>query len=207
MVAVARPDGRYDCYHSQWGGEHLDRLVASVRDGGAPPDLVDPDPVSTAVPAGRVLDRLGSRGYEALVAADGAVEAFLVCRPGIETGRPPDADGPAETRTEPAASFVRDAVVLVPWTDEATAARVRRFSRTAKEVLGDAVDAGLLPAWAATGYLPVRLTRHPDVRDEIVWFPSGVIPQCNRRVPLPLLTPAARPVSRGFYPRTVKGGS
>ncbi len=173
MVAVARPDGRYDCYHSQWGGEHLDRLVASVRDGEVPPDLVDPDSVDTTVPTSRVLDRLGSRGYEALVAADGTVEAFLVCRPGIETGRQPDAEAPAGTRDDAAASFVRDAVVLVPRTDAAAAARIRRFSRTAKGVLGDAVDAGLLPEWMATAYLAVRLARHPDVRDPILWIPRG----------------------------------
>ncbi len=176
MVAVARPDGRYDCYHSQWGGEHLDRLVAWAWDDGVPPDLVDPEPVHTAVPADRVLARIDSRGYEALVAVavDGAVEAYLVCRPGIETGRPTGTGAAtAGTRDDAAASFVRDAAVLVPWTDAAAAARIRRFSRTAKEILGDAVDAGLLSAWLATAYLAVRLTRHPDVRSEIIWLPLG----------------------------------
>ncbi len=176
MVAVARPDGRYDCYHSQWGGKHLDRLVARARNGEVPPDFVDSEPVRTAVPVDRVFARIDSRGYEALVAVavDGAVEAYLVCRPGIETGRRtgPDA-ATAGPPTDAAASFVRGAAVLVPWTDAATAARIRRFSRTAKEVLGDAVDAGLLSPQLATAYLLVRLTRHPDVRDELVWFPPG----------------------------------
>ncbi len=176
MVAVARPDGRYDCYHSQWGGEHLDRLVAWAWADGVPPDLVDPEPVRTAVPADRVLARIDPRGYEALVAVavDGAVEAYLVCWPGIETGQQTGTDAAtAGSRTDAAASFVRDAAVLVPWTDAATAARLRRFSRIAKGVLGDAVDARLLPAWMATAYLAVRLARHPDVCDAFLWLPPG----------------------------------
>ncbi|WP_123532956.1 DUF6735 family protein [Halosimplex salinum] len=172
LVAVERPNGRYDCYHSQWGGQHLDRLVGLLRVDGLPPTLADAGPVETAVPADRVLALLDPREYEALVVDGGSVEAYLVCWLGVEplqhTGRADTAGTPADEAT----AFVRDAA-LVPWTDAATATRLRRFLRTAKDVLGDAVDAGLLSAPAATASLRIRLAGHPDVPADTLWLPVG----------------------------------
>lgn len=159
LVAVERDAGGYDLHRSQWGGEHVDRLVALLRAGEVPPDLVDAGAFRAGVSAGELLDSLDPREYEAFVVADGQTEAYLVCRLGIETGR--------EAGDEPAA--------LVPWSGEAAAERLRRFVRTAKEVLGDAVDAGLMPAPAATRYLAVRIARHPDTPDSdaILWLRGG----------------------------------
>ncbi|MFB6139419.1 MAG: DUF6735 family protein [Halosimplex sp.] len=173
LVAVERPDGRYDCYRTQWGGEQLDRLVASARAGELPPGLVDPEPVRSAVPADRVLAALDPLEYEALVAVGETVAAYLVVRLGIETSREAAADAAADSGSDGPPAFVRDAAGLVPWTDAAAATRLRRFFRTAKDVLGDAVDAELLSEPVAVGYLAVRLVRHPDVSGGILWVPGG----------------------------------
>ena len=174
LVAVERDDGGYDLHRSQWGGEHVDRLVALLRAGEVPPDLVDPAPLRSGVAADAVLDSLDPREYEVFVAAADRTEAFLVCRLGIETGRTFEgADDPTVGDATTVAAV--EAAALVPWPGEAAAERLRRFVRTAKEVLGDAVDAGLVPAPAATRYLAVRIARHPDTPDPdaIVWLDGG----------------------------------
>ncbi|QLH77607.1 hypothetical protein HZS55_09990 [Halosimplex rubrum] len=180
LVAVERDAGGYDLHRSQWGGEHVDRLVDLIRVDEAPPDLVDPEPFRAGASVDELLDSLDPREYEAFVVADDRTEAYLVCRLDIETGREAatavardvtdadttvDADGPT----------VADAAALVPWPGEAAAERLRRFVRTAKDVLGDAVDAGLVPAPAATRYLAVRIARHPDTPDgdAILWIDGG----------------------------------
>ncbi|ELZ22472.1 hypothetical protein C475_18208 [Halosimplex carlsbadense 2-9-1] len=170
LVAIERDADGYDLHRSQWGGEHVDRLVDLVRADEAPPDLVDPEPFRSGVSADELLDSLDPREFEAFVVADDRTEAYLVCRLGIETGREAataDDDAVAATGTESAA--------LVPWPGEAAAERLRRFVRTAKDLLGDAVDAGLVPAPAATQYLAVRIARHPDTPDPaaILWVEGG----------------------------------
>ncbi|QLH82882.1 DUF6735 family protein [Halosimplex pelagicum] len=175
LVAVERDAGGYDLHRSQWGGEHVDRLVDLVRADEAPPDLVDPVPFRSGASADELLDSLDPREYEAFVVADDRTEAYLVCRLGIETGRE-SATAVAGTATDAgAATDVADAAALVPWPGEAAAERLRRFVRTAKDVLGDAVDAGLVPAPAATQYLAVRVARHPDTpdTDAILWLDGG----------------------------------
>jgi len=176
LVAVGRDADGYDLHRSQWGGEHVDRLVDLIRADEAPPDLVDPEPLRSGVSAGALLDSLDPREYEAFVVADGRTEAYLVCRLGIETGREAaTADGDAVTATAADGATGAEPAALVPWPGEAAAGRLRRFVRTAKDVLGDAVDAGLVPAPAATQYLAVRVARHPDTpdADAIVWIDGG----------------------------------
>jgi len=178
LVAVERDADGYDLHRSQWGGECVDRLVDLVRVDEVPPDLVDPEPFRAGVSADELLGSLDPREYEALVVADGRTEAYLVCRLGIETGREAG-DGPARTQasTSPAvgAHAGVEAAALVPWPGEAVADRLRRFVRTVKGVLGDAVDAGLLSDPAATRYLAVRLARHPETPDcdGIIWIDGG----------------------------------
>lgn len=176
LVAVERDADGYDLYCSQWGGEHVDRLVTLVRADEAPPDLVDPDPFRSDVSAGAVLDSLDPREFEAFVVADDRTEAYLVCRLGIETVRRPGrADAGATTDAAATVPEDTESAALVPWPGEAAAERLRRFVRTAKDVLGDAVDAGLVSAPAATRYLAARLARHPDTpdADAIVWIDGG----------------------------------
>lgn len=173
LVAVERRDGRYDLHHSQWGGEHLDRLSAMDRGDGLSPGLVDPNPVCSAVPVQRLLPALKPRAHEAVVVVDETTETYLVCWLGIETSRESESAPSAEAREGCSSAFTGDVTALVPWTDDATAARLRRFLRITKDVLGDAVDAGLVPAWLAAAYLAVRLARHPDSPDDILWLPRG----------------------------------
>ncbi|WP_436932336.1 DUF6735 family protein [Halosimplex halobium] len=174
LVAVERDAGGYDLHRSQWGGEHVDRLVALVRADEAPPDLVDPEPFRSGASAEAVLDSLDPREFEAFVVADGRTEAFLVPRLGIETGRQPGSPARADTDRKTRSTDAEPAA-LVPWPGEAAAERIRRFLRTAKDVLGDAVDAGLVPAPAATRYLAVRVARHPDTpdADAVLWIDGG----------------------------------
>jgi hypothetical protein len=184
LVAVERRDGRYDLHHSQWGGEHLDRL-STMESGDAPPELVDPEPIDTAVPVRRLLSVLDPRAHEAVVVVGETTESYLVCWLGIETSRESGSAPAADAREEGSSAFTGDATAavsrtddvtaLVPWTDEAATARLRRFLRITKDTLGDAVDAGLVPAWLATAYLAVRLARHPASSDEALWLPDGVV--------------------------------
>ncbi|WP_135364228.1 DUF6735 family protein [Halosimplex halophilum] len=174
LVAVERDADGYDLHRSQWGGEHVDRLVALVRADEAPPDLVDPEPFRSGASVEELLDSLDPREFEVLVVAGDRTEAFLVPRLAIETGRRyGTASGAATDRETPSTDAEPSA--LVPWPGEAAAERIRRFLRTAKDVLGDAVDAGLVPAPAATRYLAVRVARHPDTLDPdaILWIDGG----------------------------------
>ncbi|QPV63736.1 hypothetical protein I7X12_03640 [Halosimplex litoreum] len=176
LVAVERDAGGYDLHRSQWGGECLDRLVDLVRADEAPPDLVDPEPFRSGASVDELLGSLDPREYEALVVADDRTEAYLVYRLGIETGREAaTADDDAVAATGVDGVTAAETAALVPWPGEAGGERLRRFVRTAKEVLGDAVDAGLLSAPGATRYLAVRLARHPETPDcdGIVWIDGG----------------------------------
>lgn len=172
LVAVEGPERRYDCYHSQWGGEHLEWLLKQGPLDDGPTGLVDEEPTLTGIPADRVLSVVESRTDDALVvqAGDDRVEAYVVCRLDIVTGPGPD---PGNTRCDadqaPMARICR-AIALVPWTDATAAARLRRLLRIGKGILGDAVDAGLIPAWLASAYLGVRLARISDAPDRILWY-------------------------------------
>lgn len=172
LVAVEGPEGRYDCYHSQWGGEHLEWLLEQgPLDDGAT-RLVDEEPTRTGIPADRVLSMVESQVYEALVVREGAdhVEVYIVCRLGIETARAPGATNRRSSADEAPTAPSRHALALVPWTDATAAARLRRFSRIGEGILGDAIDAGLLPAWLASAYFGVRLARISDCPDRILWY-------------------------------------
>jgi len=173
LVAVERRDGRYDLHHSQWGGEHLDRLSTVESGDELAPELVDPEPICTLVPVQRLLSALDPRAHEAVVVVGETTETYLVCWLGVETSRESGSAPAATTRDECSSAFTGDATALVPWTDDATTARLRRFLRTTKDVLGDAVDAGLVPGWLATAYLAVRLARQPDSPDNVLWLPTG----------------------------------
>lgn len=159
LVALERPDGRYDLYHTQWGGERVDRLVSLVRAGEVPTDLVDTDPLDTGVHTEQVLAPVDTREYEAVVVGGERPDAYLVCRVAV------DSDSRAERST-----------ALVPYSDRMAAERIRQFLRTTRDVLGDAVEAGLVPASVATGYVAARLARHPDTPvdgEEILWLSPG----------------------------------
>ena len=178
LVAVEGPNGRYDCYHSQWGGEHLEWLLSEepLHDGST--RLVDEEPTHTGIPAERVLSIVDSHAYESLVVREGDdhLDAYLVCRLAIETGRGSDATTRQSAANERSEGPNGPAIALVPWPGPRPASRLRRFSRIAKGILGDAVEVDLLPAWLASAYLGVRLARHPDCTDQIRWY----IPAVNR---------------------------
>lgn len=163
LVAVERAAGQYDCYRSRTGG-----LAAIDED---PPTAVDAmvvvgHLVGADVSAAGVLDLLDPQTDEALIveARDGAVTSYLVVWLGL-VGR---ADVP---EAAPA--------VLVPVSDGVAADHLRRTVRAWKGVLGDGVDAGILPSDVALGYLTVAVARHPDVPGEAIWLggesdrPSG----------------------------------
>jgi len=145
LVAVERDDGRFDCYRSQWGGRvavDADPTTVVERTVAANP------PLATAVPVTRVIALLDSRTDEALVVRSGEeTTPYLVRWLGVPTT---GGDGPGPT-------------VLVPVEDPATADRLDCTLRTAKGILGDAVDAGLVSRRLAVGYLVTLVARHPDV--------------------------------------------
>lgn len=155
LVAVERHGGEFDCYRSQWTGvgpddgdpaAAVDRIVAAGR------------PLASGASVSRVLDLLAPRSDEALlVRAAGHTTRYLVRWLGVPTAH--DGDGP---------------VVLVPTTGFDVVERLDCTLRTAKGVLGDAVDAGLLPRWMAVGYLATMVTRHPDVPEDSIWLPTEV---------------------------------
>lgn len=165
LVAVERPDGRYDLRHSQWGGAATRLRAVLGSDDEVEAVLRTATPVLSDVAAPVVADYLDPREYELLYVVGDSVTVYLVCRLGTETaGR--ERDGTPE-------SVVRNAAALVPLTDATTATRLRRFLRPSKAVLADAVDAGLLPQWAAIRYLGAALSGRPDVPEETMWLPSG----------------------------------
>lgn len=162
LVAVERSNGRYDLHRSRWGADQLRLLRRLDPDAPLERDLVDPEPLCSGATAATTLDLLDPVEYEALFAVDRAgVTAYQVIALSPALATVPD-----DRRASPSA--------LVPVDDAATAARLRRFCRATKAVLGDAVDAGLLTEGMAIGYLRARLAAHPDVRtDEVIWLPGG----------------------------------
>lgn len=164
LVAVERADDRFDCYRSQWGTvAALDGDPAAVVESV----LADGRQVASGVSVDRVLgllDPLSDEGV--LVCTDGSVTLYRVGRldvPVASTGEPGG--------TQPAAGGVP--VVLLPASDRRAVERLVVALRTAKEVLGDAVDAGLVPRAAAERYLATVVARHPDLPDGAVWLASG----------------------------------
>lgn len=156
LHAVPTGDGRYDCYRTQWDG-----LAAFAPSGGIP-DPPDADrPVAKSVDAAGVLSVL-DRGDEVLF-DHGEETAYLVCRLTVPAlaAWPDRTGGPRTT-----------AAALVSVADGRTARRLDADLRTAREVLGDAVDAGLVPRPVAERYVRAFLARHPDT-GEVVWLPAG----------------------------------
>lgn len=169
LVAFERPDGRYDLHHSQWGADELQLLATLERlDGRATPAEapgVHAEPILACVSTAVVLDFLDPREYEALFVVGDDVAAYLVLWLGLEAETAPWDRTPA--------SLVRNGAALVPVADPETGPRVRQFVRITKEVLGDAVAAGILPAWMAVSYLGSRLARRPLIPAETIWLPLG----------------------------------
>ena len=165
LHAVPTGDGRYDCYRTQWDG-----LAVFAPSDGAPdsPDagrrpIVDPPDddrlVAESRDAAGVLSALDPGDEALFVHGEGA---YLVCRLTVPT-LADEADPPGDRAA---------ATALVPVTDAPRARRLDADLRTAREVLGDAVDAGLVPRPMAERYVRAFLARHPDAR-EVVWLPPG----------------------------------
>lgn len=152
LVAVERPGGEFDCYRSQWAG--------GGPDDGDPVAAVDATvagqrPLATGASVSRVLDLLAPRSDEALLVRSGDhTTRYLVRWLGVPTAHD-DGDGP---------------MVLVPTTDADAVDRLDCTLQTAKGILGDAVDAGLIPHWMAVGYLATTVARHPDVPGDTIWL-------------------------------------
>lgn len=147
LHAVPTEDGLYDCYRTRWDG-----LVAFDHPGRVP-DLQDSHaPVAETVDAVGVLDLLEPTDEALFV--HGERVAYLVCRLGV-----PTRETPPGRETVPLA--------LAPVTDSVAAERLDCELRVVTEVLGDAVDAGLVPRAVAEGYLRIFLARHPDAREVV----------------------------------------
>lgn len=151
LHAVPTGNGLYDCYRTRWDGlaalEHPER-VPDPQDSRAP--------VAEAVDAVGVLD-LVEPTDEALFVRGGGT--YLVRRLDLPTRGPPTDRENAPTG-------------LARISDNTGANRLDCDLRTVTEVLGDAVDAGLVPPGVAEGYLREFLARHPDAREVILIPPS-----------------------------------
>ena len=154
LHAVQTGDGRYDCYRTRWGG-----LAAFDPPGGVPGPPDADRLVAESRDAAGVLSALDPGDEVLFVHGEGS---YLVCRLAVPTlaGRP----GPTGDRT------AATATALVPVPDGRRARRLDADLRTAREVLGDAVDAGFVPRPMADSYVRAFLARHPDAR-EVVWLP------------------------------------
>ena len=146
LVAVEGTDGRYDVHYSHGGGadERLARL--GRPDAAAPVELVEGPPIARGLTFEAVLaDHLDPIVHEALVvvAPDGEATAYVVLPYLLATS-----DGLVESAPRGAALALvgRDGSRLHP-------AYVRGWSHGAAEVLGEAVDAGLLSPAEALGWL------------------------------------------------------
>ncbi|MEF8853768.1 MAG: hypothetical protein V5A44_11325 [Haloarculaceae archaeon] len=144
LHAVPVEDG-YDCVRTRWGG-------LAVFDGSIPDPPDARRPVAERVDAVGVLRALTDVDEALFVHGDDV--AYLVRR----------LDVPPVAGVDPGTS-VR---VLLPVADGATARRLDGDLATAKGVLGDAVDAGLLARWMAAAYLRAFVARHPGVRG-VIW--------------------------------------
>ena len=154
FVAVHSGDGRYDCYRFQWGGDG----ESLERDWAGFDAAEDRSPTATGLTVEGVLARLDPLSDETLFVRGGEKRTYLVVSLALVTSASPVKRAP-------------DAV-LVSVEHADGAASIRRFARTLKGVLGDAVDAGLVPRVVARGYLAVRLARHPDATERPL-FVSG----------------------------------
>lgn len=147
LVAVERDDGRYDYCHRP-----VDRAGPA-----ASPRVRDP-PEGTAVGPDGLLGTLDPRDHDWLVVVGERTERFAVLWLGLEL-------------LEVGAVAV-DCGALVP-ADSRREERLHRWLRDAKDVLGDAVDAGLLPWPVAVEYLRARVAAHPDVpAQRVIWLPD-----------------------------------
>jgi hypothetical protein len=147
LHAVPTEDG-YDCVRTRWGG-------LAVFDGGFPDPPESRRPVAEQVDAVGVLRTL-VHADEALFVHEQAA-AYLVRPLNVPTaGGDDQPPGPGR--------------VLVPVADAGTARRLDRDLATAKGLLGDAVDAGLLAEWTAEAYLRTFVTRHRDA-EAVIWHP------------------------------------
>lgn len=164
LVAVAREDGTYDVYLATHGATDgtLDDLV--VADAGLPPGLVAGPPTGTASTMDDLLTaHLDPVVHEALVVAepDGRVTPSVVLPFAVAT-----ADGLVRgTPSGAVLSLVgRGGSVLRP-------AYVRGWYQASGELLGEAVDAGLLPPEAALGCLRDAVERLAGGRHELTLVP------------------------------------
>jgi hypothetical protein len=163
LLAIEREDGRYDCYHSQWGA-HEWRLAT----GGRPPDPaqqgegattppetspgdaaatgVDPDPLATDCTFEDVLATVDFQASEAcyLVPAEGPVEPFHVCWFGFP--------GPATAGRRQGALVGVD-----PDAVQVDGARVAAWVAGTKGVLGTLVADGVVDPQSARRRLVDRL--------------------------------------------------
>lgn len=140
LHAVPVGGGRYDCVRTHWGA-----LAVFEATFPEPPD--SRSPVAAGVDAVGVLRAL--RESDEALFVHGEDTAYLVRSLAVPTiGE----DGSRENARN----------VLVPVADGDAARRLDGDITAAREILGDAVDAGLLTRSLADGYLRAFVTRHPD---------------------------------------------
>lgn len=152
LVAVARGDGRYDVHYSHDGGAD-ERLEPLVPVGARPPpDLLEGPPVARGVTFEALLaDHLDPFEHEAIVVLrdDGEVVPHVVLPYVLATS-----DGLVESAHRGVALALAgpDGAPLRP-------AYVRGWFHGTTEVLGEAVDAGLLSATEAFAWLDDAVRR------------------------------------------------
>lgn len=164
LVAVARDGGRYDVHYSHDGGGD-DRLERLRSPGVAPPsDLVEGSPLARRVSFDDLLaDHLDPIEHEALlvVESDGEVVPFVVLPYVLATS-----EGLVEW--EP-----RGVVVSIAGTDGSSLrpAFLRGWFQGTAEVLGEAVDAGLLSPAEAFDWLDRAVGRLAGDRHALAVVP------------------------------------
>lgn len=164
LVAVARDGGRYDVHYSHDGGAD-DRLERLRPPGVAPPpDLVEGSPLARGVSFDDLLaERLDPIEHEALlvVETDGEVVPFVVLPYVLATSA-----GLIDWEPSGVAVSIAgcDGSPLRP-------AFVRGWFQGTSEVLGEAVDAGLLSPAEAFGWLDDAVRRLAGDRHALVVVP------------------------------------
>ena len=161
LHAVPVGGGRYDCVRTRWG-------TLAVFDSGFPEPPDSPSPVTEGVDAIGVLRSL--RESDEALFVHGEDTAYLVRSLAVQTV---EGDG---CRGE-------SGLVVVPVADGDAARRLDGDLATAKDVLGDAVDAGLCTRSLAEGYLRAFVARHPD-SGAVVWRPAGRRSERDGKPPL-----------------------
>jgi hypothetical protein len=159
LHALPTAGGRYDCVRTQW-----DALAVFEEEF---PNLPDSRPVVEGVDAVGVLRTL--RAADEALFVHGEETAYLVWSLAVPAG---DSSGHRGRRGQ----------VLVPVTDADTARLLDRDVTTARGILGDAVDAGLLTRSMAEDYLRAFFARHPDAR-RTVWHPADRSSECEGKPP------------------------